>query len=417
MSNSVLVWAIAAMATFGVIVRPFKLPEAIWAVTGALALCLLALLSWQQAGHAIGKGTDVYLFLSGMMIASELARKEGLFDYLAALAARQARGSPKRLFLLVYLVGVVVTVFMSNDATAVVLTPAVLAVMKTLKVEKPLPYLYICAFVANAASFVLPISNPANLVIFGDHMPGLLEWLKRFSLPSLVAVVMTFITLYWMVRKDLPAQITSEIDVPVLSAAGKLTGWGIMGMAITMLTASALEMDLGYPTFIAGVVLFVAVCLQKRQVLTGHLTEISWSVMPLVAGLFVLVEGLQATGVIGQLAQWLNQAERQSVSYAAWSAGLAVAFGSNLINNLPAGLIAGSSVTAAVHSKEIISSILIGIDLGPNLSITGSLATILWLNALRHKRIEVSALTFLKIGAVVTIPSLFLALTALTALL
>lgn len=405
-----LVWVIAAVATFGVIVRPFKLPEAVWAVAGALALCASGLLPWQEAGHAIGKGTDVYLFLAGMMIASELARKEGLFDYLAALAARHAKGSPKRLFLLIYLVGVVVTVFMSNDATAVVLTPAVLAVTRTLKIEKPLPYLYICAFVANAASFVLPISNPANLVIFGDQMPGLLEWLKRFSLPSLVAIVVTYVALYWRVKAQLPRTIGSDIAVPDLSGAGKLTGWGILGMAITMLTASALEMDLGFPTFIAGVVMFFAICLRNRRLLAGHLAEISWSVMPLVAGLFVLVEGLQATGVITSLSRYLGNADLQSSSYAAWSAGVTMAFGSNLINNLPAGLIAGSVVAGAEVSTEVVSAILIGIDLGPNLSVTGSLATILWLNALKREDMEVKAWSFHKLGYVVMIPALTLSL-------
>ena len=106
------------------------------------------------------------------MLFAEVARKEGLFDWLAALAARPAKGSAKRLFVLVYSVGTVVTIFLSNDATAVVLTPAVYAAAKAAKAE-PLPYLLICAFIANAASFVLPISNPANLVIFGNHMPPL----------------------------------------------------------------------------------------------------------------------------------------------------------------------------------------------------------------------------------------------------
>ena len=118
------------------------------------------------------KGLDVYLFLTGMMLFAELARQEGLFDWLASLAVSSAKGSPRRLFLLVYAVGTIVTVFLSNDATAVVLTPAVYAATRAAG-AKPLPYLFICAYIANAASFVLPISNPANLVIFGARMPSL----------------------------------------------------------------------------------------------------------------------------------------------------------------------------------------------------------------------------------------------------
>ena len=160
-----LTWGIASIATLGVIMRPWRLPEFIWAVLGAAALVALGLLPWRDAITAAGKGTDVYLFLVGMMLLAEVARQEGLFDWLAALAVKQARGSAKRLFIIVYCVGTLVTVFLSNDATAVVLTPAVYAAATAAGV-RPLPYLFICAFIANAASFVLPISNPANLVIF-----------------------------------------------------------------------------------------------------------------------------------------------------------------------------------------------------------------------------------------------------------
>ena len=159
-------WGIAALATLGVITRPFSWPEAIWAVLGAAALVVFGLMPAGTAWEGVLKGTDVYLFLVGMMLMSEVARKEGLFDWLASIAVRAAKGSPMRLFTLIYVVGTVVTVFLSNDACAVVLTPAVYAATKAAKVENPLPYLFICAFIANAASFVLPISNPANLVVF-----------------------------------------------------------------------------------------------------------------------------------------------------------------------------------------------------------------------------------------------------------
>ena len=146
-------WSIAAFATGGVILRPWGLPEAIWAVLGAAALVFLSLLSWQCALAAVAKGTDVYLFLTGMMLLAELARREGLIDWLAVHAVQWAKGSSARLFALVYLVGILVTTFLSNDATAVVLTPAVYAAAKAAK-AKPLPYLIVCAMIANAASFV-----------------------------------------------------------------------------------------------------------------------------------------------------------------------------------------------------------------------------------------------------------------------
>jgi CheY-like chemotaxis protein len=111
--------------------------------------------------------------------------------------------------LLVFAVGTVVTIFLSNDATAVVLTPAVAAVAKTAKAEEPLPYLFICALVANAASFVLPISNPANLVIYGSHMPALLQWLPQYALPSALSILATFFALRWTQRDGLFSSVSN----------------------------------------------------------------------------------------------------------------------------------------------------------------------------------------------------------------
>jgi arsenical pump membrane protein len=410
LSSSVSVWVIAAVSALGVITRPFKLPEAVWAVLGALALCGLGMLSWADALTAVGKGLDVYLFLTGMMMASELARKEGLFDYLAALAAKRAAGSAKQLFFLMYCVGTVVTVFMSNDATAVVLTPAVLAVAHAVKAEKPLPYLYICAFIANAASFALPISNPANLVIFQERMPTLLSWLSRFAVPSVLSIASTYLVLRFTQRRVLTQQIESQVDVPALSGAGKATGFGIVVMAIVMLGASAFDVPLGLPTFCAGLVLFAAICILKRRFLGGHLAEISWAVLPLVAGLFVLVEGMQRTGTISDLAGVLRSVAETVPAHACWISGAVMAVVCNLINNLPTGLIAGSALTAAHAPTPVASAVLIGVDLGPNFSVTGSLATILWLTALRRDGIEVTAWSFLKLGIVVTVPALATAL-------
>src|SRR5579863_10015329 len=176
MVQAIAIWTIALISIALVLNRPKQWPEAIWAVTGALLLPISGLITWRQAAGAAAKGTDVYLFLAGMMIISELARRAGVFEWVATHAVRFSRGSASRLFVLIYGVGTVVTVFLSNDATAVVLTPAVLAAVRAAKAPTPLPYLLICAFVANAASFVLPISNPANLVVYGSRMPALLDW-------------------------------------------------------------------------------------------------------------------------------------------------------------------------------------------------------------------------------------------------
>ncbi|BAU92930.1 anion permease ArsB [Methylorubrum populi] len=407
-------WGIAALATLGVILRPFAWPEAVWAVAGAALLVGLGLIPWQTALEGTAKGTDVYLFLVGMMLLSEIARKEGLFDWLAAHAVRAAKGSATRLFLLVYLVGTVVTVFLSNDACAVVLTPAVFAATKAAGVKQPLPYLFICAFIANAASFVLPISNPANLVVFAEHMPPLRQWLATFTLPSILAIVATYIVLRLTQNARLKAEtVATAVETPALGRGGMVAGLGIVATGAALIGASAAGSELGLPTFVAGLATTLVVLAINRGGFVAVARDVSWGVLPLVAGLFVLVEALEKTGLLTRLADLLGRAAQGDPTATAWAGGALVAFGSNLVNNLPAGLLAGAAVQAAHVPDTVAGAVLIGIDLGPNLSVTGSLATILWLTAIRREGENVSAWAFLKLGALVMPPALALALAAL----
>jgi arsenical pump membrane protein len=406
-------WAIAAASTLAVIGRPWRVPEAVWAMLGAASLVALDLVPWRDALAGMLKGSDVYLFLTGMMVLAELARRQGLFDWLAAMAARAARGSADRLFTLVYGVGVLVTVFLSNDATAVVLTHAVAAVVRAARARDPLPYLFACAFVANAASFVLPISNPANLVVYGSRLPSLIEWLPRYALPSAAAILATYLALRLTQRHALAQAIAQDVPVPNLSAGGRTAACGIAGTAVVLMAASALDLRLGLPTCVAGCATTMLVSLREQRMPWGLVRDVSWGVLPLVAGLFVLVEALDLTGVLRLLSGALHLMAQPSAAEAAWQAGIGLALGSNLINNLPAGLIAGSAAQAAQLPDRVVGAVLIGVDLGPNLSVTGSLATILWLTALRREGLQVGAWQFLKLGAVVMPPALLLAILAL----
>ncbi len=413
MTQPIIIWIISLAAIAGVIIRPFRIPEAVWAVAGAALLLMLTLITPAEAAHGIAKGTDVYLFLLGMMLLAEVAREEMLFHWLAAQAANYAQGSAKRLFLLIYLVGIVVTTFLSNDATAVVLTPAVAAACRAARISKPLPYLFICAFIANAASFVLPISNPANLVLYGTHMPPLLKWLPRYILPSLFSIGITYLILYRTQRKTLLEPIEKDPDPPVLTNTGRTAAIGIAATALVLLLASAFDIPLGLPTAITGILTASIVLLAAGKSPATVVKGISWSVLPLVAGLFVIVESLNKTGFIHIIGDFLTNSATRSVNQTAWTSGIGIALLSNGMNNLPSGLIAADAIHAT-HLPELVrSAILIGVDLGPNLSVTGSLATILWLVALKREGQAVSAWTFLKLGMLVMTPALLAAIGAL----
>ncbi len=232
----ILLPAIVGISILLMLIRPRGIPEVYWIGSGALLLILLRLVPLKLAGKAGAEGSDVYLFLIGMMLLSELAREHGVFDWLSAGAVRGSNGSCTRLFTLIYGIGTLVTIFMSNDATAVVLTPAILSAVRKAKVQ-PLPYLFACALIANAASFVLPISNPANLVVFHRGMPPLGRWLLSFGVPSLLSIAATYAVMRLIFRKDLAECIDETVEAKPLSGNGKmvLAGLGCLLLGIELL--------------------------------------------------------------------------------------------------------------------------------------------------------------------------------------
>ncbi|WP_109487632.1 arsenic transporter [Occallatibacter savannae] len=393
------------------LIRPLKLPEVVWVGAGAILLCALHLIPLNLAGKAVAEGLDVYLFLTGMMLLSELGRDHGVFDWLASIAVTRANGSAGLLFTLIYLVGTVVTIFMSNDATAVVLTPAVLTAVKRAK-ARPMPYLLACALIANAASFVLPISNPANLVVFHANMPPLARWLAMFTLPSIASIVITYFLLQWLSRSELEVPCDTATEISPLSPVGRTCLVGIILTAAVLIVASALKLDLGLPTCLAAVVVAVVATIQSRTNPFRLVREVSWSVLPLVAALFVIVEAVNTAGATQLLRASLERVMQLPPSQAAYGVGAAVAFGTDLFNNLPLGLITGSTLRTIPFQPLFAKIVLIAIDLGPNLSITGSLATILWLIAIRREGLHISGWQFFRIGMLVMPISLLFAIAA-----
>ncbi|HEY4045417.1 MAG TPA: arsenic transporter [Acidobacteriaceae bacterium] len=395
----VLLISIVAVSILLMLIRPRNIPEVYWVGGGAALLVALRLIPLRPAGRAVAEGLDVYLFLIGMMLLSELARENGVFDWLSSAAVRHAHGSCSRLFMLVYGAGTIVTVCMSNDATAVVLTPAILAAVRRSKVE-PLPFLFACAMIANAASFVLPISNPANLVVFRSGMPPLGRWLASFLIPSVLSIVTTFAVLRWYFRQELSARIEREIDPVELDGNGKLVVIGLGFVILVLLAASAFHKDLGLPTCLAALCITAAVCVKRRTSPLPLAKEISWATLALVAALFVMVDAIEDIGALHYTQSALKFVEGLRPVAGSLLTAFTVGISNNLVNNLPLGLIAGSTL-ATTHAQGLIANaVLIGVDLGPNLSVTGSLATILWLIALRKHNLDVSFMDFLRVGAI-----------------
>jgi arsenical pump membrane protein len=266
----------------------------------------------------------------------------------------------------------------------------------------------VCALIANAASFVLPISNPANLVVFHTGMPPLGQWLVAFGVPSLLSIAVTFVVMRILFRHELRKSIECKVGETKLTGNGKLVLAGLALMIAVLLTASAMKKDLGLPTCLAALVITAVVSIKAKSNPLHLAREISWTTLLLVAGLFVMVDAVESQGALKLTQQWLAWTSALGENLGAMVVGLVVAIANNIVNNLPLGLIAGGTIQAA-HTKGLMANaVMIGVDLGPNLSVTGSLATILWLLAIRKdagqgsgkERLDVSFWKFLQVGAI-----------------
>lgn len=344
------------------------------------------------------------------MVLAAFAQRDGMFDWIADRAVRIAGRSRFRLFALVYGAGIVTTAFLSNDATIVALTPAVVQALARYDAP-PLPYVVACALVANAASFVLPISNPSNLLVFASGMPSLGLWLDMFALPSLAAIGVTFGVLAWRFAHDLRG--TAARIEATGSAAPTRTGVALVaGSALLLVVVSAREGPLGLTTFLCAAVTWAYAVCRRRADALPLLREVSWPVIALTAGLFVVIAVVDAAGGLAAAHAALAWCARLTSPWSALAAGFVATAAANLANNLPAALLAGQTLPPLHPSRSLAGAVLVGINLGPNLTAHGSLATILWLSILRRHAIALRKREFLAIGLLAGPPALIAALLA-----
>jgi arsenical pump membrane protein len=224
--------------------------------------------------------------------------------------------------------------------------------------------------------------------------------LRIFLLPSAASILVTFLCLRWVSRKELGGEMQGEVKRVLLSTDGKLALVGLAVAAVALVTSSALGLSLGLPTCCAAIFAMAVVAWRDRSIPLKVAKGVSWSILPLVAGLFVIVEALQNAGLLLLGLTGLRSLAETTTWVAKGTAALVVAVLSNGMNNLPVGLMSGVAIRHAQETSVVAHAILIGVDLGPNLSVTGSLATIFWLIALRRENVEITAWEFLKIGII-----------------
>src|ERR1022692_281828 len=392
--RTLLASIIGLLTLAGIMTRPFRWSEARIAMIGAGTLLLLGLIRPADAARTLLRDWNTFLFFLGMMGLSALAEAAGLFDWLAAQAARYAKRSAAKLFLNVFLLGILITMIFSNDATALILTPVVYVLVTRLRLPV-LPYLFACTFIADTASFLLPISNPINVIIMSRFPLDLLTFLRLLLLPSLVVIAINLGIFYLLYRK----QLRGSFDIAHLPTAEK----AVKHKAYFRYTLWVLAF-----VAVAGASLLLAGALfWKRTTLLEACKGISWPIVGFIAGMFVVVRAIEDTGLTHKLDNLLLHLSRGTSFGAVMVGTFGSALGTNLINNVPMAVVMNSSLGSIQHAAPairngFIAATMFGCDLGPNLTTVRSLATILWLLILRQRDVDVSGLDYFKVGVVVT---------------
>jgi arsenical pump membrane protein len=395
----------------GIMTRPFRWNEAIIAMVGGAVLLILGLISPADALSTLIRDWNTFLFFLGMMGLSALAEAAGLFDWLAVQAARLAGQSAARLFLNVFLLGTLISMVLSNDATALILTPIVYVLVTKLRLPV-LPYLFACTFIADTASFLLPVSNPINIIITSRFPLDLWTFLRLLFLPSLVVIVINIGIFYLLYRK----QLKGDFDIQRLPSAEeaakhkgyfRYTCWVLAAVAVAYVVASAIQLPLSLIALSGAVLLLIGALSWRRTSLHETAGRISWSIFGFIAGMFIVVRAIEDTGLTSMFGNWLIHVSGNT-SFGAVMVGMAgAAVGTNLINNVPMAVVMVSALGGIQHAPlaiqhGFIAATILGCDLGPNLTTVGSLATVLWLLILRQRNVDVTGLDYFKVGVVVT---------------
>ncbi len=405
---------ILALTVSLVLAHPWGLSRAWWAALGGGVVLITGLISPLQAVDTLSETADPLALLVGMMLLSAIADKAGFFDWSASFAVWAGGGRVWRLFALVFVVGCFVSAVLSLDATAIVLTPIVYSAASRLGL-KPIPVMFVCVYAANTASLFLPVSNLTNLLAHDAFGLGFARYALIMVLPATLAVVANILIFGWLFRKDLrgtydPAVTRFTAQNP---AFFRVATCAVLGVLAAFFFAPLLGLPAGAVALAAAALTGGAALALGWIELMEVVGSVSWDVLALVAGFFLVVRAAEGAG-LGALA---HAAYAATASWEGLPQILVVAstaaLGSNILNNLPTMLVALDALRPLVSGgrlgAEAIYATVVGTGVGPNLTVVGSLATLIWLSIVRGKGVEVTAKEYLKVGVVSTPPILLAA--------
>jgi len=376
------------------VARPRGLSEAFAAVPAAGVVVALGVVTPAAAWAETTTLLPVVAFLAAVLALAHLCDAEGLFAASGALMARGARGRPQRLLVAVFLVASAVTVVLSLDATVVLLTPVVFATAARAGV-RPRPFVYACTHLANSASVLLPVSNLTNLLAFTVSGLSFSRFAALMILPWVTVVAIEYVVLRRFFAADLSVGSGPRPVGPEAPVVSPVT----VAVVVSTLAGFVIASVLGVPPAWAAAI--GAAVLGARALARRHTTPVALlRAANLPFGVFVLALGIIVVGVVdsglGDLVARFLPTSSTFLALLAIAAIAAVL--ANLLNNLPAILLL-APLALTVGGPSAVLAALIGVNIGPNLTYVGSLATLLWRRVLHEHDADAKLAEFSKLGA------------------
>ncbi len=359
-----------------------------------------------------------------VIIISLVLDEAGFFEWAALHVARWGRGSGRRLFVFLVLLGAAVAALFANDGAALILTPIVIAMLLALRFSPAATLAFVMAagFIADTASLPLVVSNLVNIVSADYFGIGFAEYASVMVPVNLVSVGATLVMLMWFFRRDIPAGYdVTQLKDPRSAIVDRTTfnaGWGVL--ALLLVGFFGLE-RVGVPISVvagAGALVLLGVAANGHVIPTRRVVrEAPWQIVVFSLGMYLVVYGLRNQGLTDHLAALLDGFAGHGLWGATFGTGLLTAFLSSVMNNMPTVLVGALSIDASQAEgpvrEAMIYANVIGSDLGPKFTPIGSLATLLWLHVLARKGMRITWGYYFRVGVVLTLPVLLVTLAAL----
>ncbi len=387
---------------------------------GALAAVAIALLGGAaQLGDiedALRAQWRAYVTLVSIMAMTSTAERMGLLERVASWIEPRTRGPVKHAFRLTFVLSALVATVLSNDAAILLMTPTVIALLRTVYPKRNPRFIapFVLAVFASAGVAPLVISNPMNL-IFAEHVGiGFNEYSVTMIPIAIAGWIVAYAVLAWMFREVLADESPALGRFPPIAEKMTWGAWVVVGALVVELVLypimSYLDVPLWPVALAGGVACIVA------SVASGHRSAelargITWAIFPFLMAVFVLAIACGRIGAIDWLHQLYTSSDAPIVTIGATSA-----IGSAVLNNHPMSVLNALALDLSSRDHAHAFAALIGGDLGPRLLPIGSLASLLWFDVLRKHDVVFSVTTFIRVGASLTIPTLAVSLAVLAAL-